>query len=442
MGRGRVAVERWRSTRLSARRSKLPAASAQDQPACVSGVPSGSDTNGTTSIGVPTSASDFWIGRSLASSFGYGARRFSSTANVARTLPSLQVQDGVDLPVVDPLLALDPAHGSAGSLQSGNHVHKHKSQYKHCAYVAANELMAGCGRFYEVAPGCPAKWWLIKLGGGWSTSAPTESPSSRSVRSVRDRPERRAPSYIRRRTRELAVAEIVLELSGSKASESKGRPIHSRRSSCSGWRRVGEDLEQLAVAPRSAAVLGRAGAPAVDARRDCGRRVGGEHLLDRDLVIPAVAEVVRVPERRALAGDRIEAGAPFIPWWFAPVLVGVGIAVARAPDLELVQVVVPPAERRLDDLVEVVERAAPVDEHAAPDRWLGVEQCDLELVHVASCAWRFDRWAGAVRSPGKAITWASGSVPPTTAASVRSGEPSASFPMMRLDMRSESASRS
>ena len=38
----------------------------------------------------------------------------------------LEVQNGVHLPVVDPLLALDPAHASAGSLQSGNHVHKHK----------------------------------------------------------------------------------------------------------------------------------------------------------------------------------------------------------------------------------------------------------------------------------------------------------------------------
>jgi hypothetical protein len=28
---------------------------------------------------------------------------------------------------VDPLLALDPAHASAGSLQSGNHVHKHNA---------------------------------------------------------------------------------------------------------------------------------------------------------------------------------------------------------------------------------------------------------------------------------------------------------------------------
>ena len=43
---------------------------------------------------------------------------------------------------------------------------------------------------------------------------------------------------------------------------------------------------------------------------------------------------------------------------------------------------------------------------------------------------------------GRRSRLASGSVPPRTAARARSGEPSASFPMMRLDMRSESASRS
>ena len=80
-----------------------------------------------------------------------------------------------------------------------------------------------------------------------------------------------------------------------------------------------------------------------------------------------------------------------IPRWFTPVLVGVGNAVARTLDLELVQVVVPPAEGSLDDLVDVVERAATIDEYAAPDRWLGVEQGDLELEHVASSggAWRW-----------------------------------------------------
>src|SRR5690606_25929055 len=129
-----------------------------------------------------------------------------------------------------------------------------------------------------------------------------------------------------------------------------------------GVRWVGKDLEQLAIAPGPATVLWWAGAPAIDARRNGGDAAGGKHLLDSDLVIPAVPEVVGVSERRTLAGDRIEAGALLVARRLAPVLVGIGDAVARAPDLELVQVVVPPAEGGLDDLVHVVERAAAIDE--------------------------------------------------------------------------------
>jgi len=48
-------------------------------------------------------------------------------------------------------------------------------------------------------------------------------------------------------------------------------------------------------------------------------------------------------------------------------------------DLELVQVRVGPAHRRLDVLVELFERAVP-DLDSPPDRRLDVEQRDLELV--------------------------------------------------------------
>jgi hypothetical protein len=52
-------------------------------------------------------------------------------------------------------------------------------------------------------------------------------------------------------------------------------------------RRVGKDGHQVAVTPRSSAVLGRARSSPVDARRHGeGRR---SHLLDEDPVIPAVA---------------------------------------------------------------------------------------------------------------------------------------------------------
>jgi hypothetical protein len=53
--------------------------------------------------------------------------------------------------------------------------------------------------------------------------------------------------------------------------------------------------------------------------------------------------------------------------------------VPLAVDVELVQMVIPPAEGCLDVLVQVCQRAV---RHldAPPDRWLDVEQGDLELV--------------------------------------------------------------
>jgi len=61
-----------------------------------------------------------------------------------------------------------------------------------------------------------------------------------------------------------------------------------------GMRGVGEDREQLPIAPRPTAVLRRAGAPTVDA-------AGTATPLDDDPVVPPVAEVVGVPERGSFA---------------------------------------------------------------------------------------------------------------------------------------------
>src|SRR5262245_44128568 len=56
--------------------------------------------------------------------------------------------------------------------------------------------------------------------------------------------------------------------------------------------RVLDRLHQLLVAPRAAAVLGRARPLPGDAPRVADARLGGEHLLHLDRVLPVVAEVV------------------------------------------------------------------------------------------------------------------------------------------------------
>lgn len=91
------------------------------------------------------------------------------------------------------------------------------------------------------------------------------------------------------------MAQVVVELAGverfrvERAADPHAAFVMLRMS------RVGEDVEQLAVARGPAAVLRWAGAPTANARGhgDLGR---GHHLLDNDLVVPSVAEVVGVSE--------------------------------------------------------------------------------------------------------------------------------------------------
>ena len=79
---------------------------------------------------------------------------------------------------------------------------------------------------------------------------------------------------------EPAVAEIVLELARIERLGIK-RPVEPLAPlGVLGVRWVGEDLEQLAVAPGPATVLWWAGAPAIEARRNGGNAAGGKHLLD------------------------------------------------------------------------------------------------------------------------------------------------------------------
>src|SRR5436190_2457079 len=59
---------------------------------------------------------------------------------------------------------------------------------------------------------------------------------------------------------------------------------------------VGEDLFQLGVAPRASAVFRWASPFGGDQEGIVDRGIGIEDILDEDLVLPAVAEVIRVTE--------------------------------------------------------------------------------------------------------------------------------------------------
>jgi hypothetical protein len=60
-------------------------------------------------------------------------------------------------------------------------------------------------------------------------------------------------------------------------------------------------------------------------------------------------------------------------------VVGVGFAIVGATDDELVEVVIPPAERRLDDMVQVTQGSVTGDQEPPPDGRLAAFQCDLDL---------------------------------------------------------------
>ena len=60
----------------------------------------------------------------------------------------------------------------------------------------------------------------------------------------------------------------------------------------------------------------------------------------------------------------------------------VGVAVAQAADLELVEMRVGPAHRRLQDVVQLGERRVERYDEAAPDRRLDVLQHDVDLDSV------------------------------------------------------------
>lgn len=67
--------------------------------------------------------------------------------------------------------------------------------------------------------------------------------------------------------------------------------------------RIGDGDEELLVAPRAAAVLGRACRLAGEASRHLVDLAAGEDLLDDDVVVPVVAEVVDVAELVAFGGQ-------------------------------------------------------------------------------------------------------------------------------------------
>ena len=158
---------------------------------------------------------------------------------------------------------------------------------------------------------------------------------------------------------------------------------------------VGEDAPEVRVSPGAAAVLWRAGALGDDQDRVGDVRVGVEQVFDDDLVLPVVAEVVGVAEASAEVDELAECDLALV----AEPELGIGVAELLLAEGEHVHVVVLPAERCLEDLVQVIEAGVGAEMQPPPDRRLGhAEQLDLDLhddvVGGAVVAHRGSRCAG------------------------------------------------
>ena len=126
--------------------------------------------------------------------------------------------------------------------------------------------------------------------------------------------------------------------------------------------RVLDGLDEIGVAPNAAAVFGWAGTFSINAKGILLPRLLLRAALEQNLVIPGIAEVVLVDEPEFLAVFRddvaqVRGRGVFVFHLLEVVLHEHGIAVILFADLEVVQVRVGPAHRRLDVFVELVERA-------------------------------------------------------------------------------------
>jgi hypothetical protein len=150
-----------------------------------------------------------------------------------------------------------------------------------------------------------------------------------------------------------------------------------------GMATIGQTLEEASVAVRATDILGWSCTSAVDTSRDARRGFHDQKLLELHKVMPVVTEVVDVHELDLFASAEVEElHLALVVDARVTLELGldeIGIAERQAADLKLVQVVVPPAECSLDDLVQLTEVERARHDQAPPDRWLDLLESDAYL---------------------------------------------------------------
>lgn len=148
--------------------------------------------------------------------------------------------------------------------------------------------------------------------------------------------------------------------------------------------RVGDDFQKVFVATDTANILRWPGTGAVDARCGLRFRIVREELFDRDDMLPMIAKIVEVDHgkpRLALEIDQpnlflVERARAANILHFVEFI---GIAVGKAADAELVQMIVPPIERGLNDEMKLGKIPADRNDHAPPDGRIDASDLEFEL---------------------------------------------------------------
>src|SRR3990170_7921478 len=154
-----------------------------------------------------------------------------------------------------------------------------------------------------------------------------------------------------------------------------------------GMTRVEDDRQEVEVAGRATAVLGRARALAADEPRIANAGLWLEDPLEDDFVTPAVPEVVVVLKRRPRrSADPRDAEPSRVDNLSAEVRVRK--PVDDTTDRELIEVLPAPAHRRLDHCVQPLQADTRRHLDPPPDRRTELEQLDPQLVDRVRVAGR------------------------------------------------------
>jgi hypothetical protein len=146
--------------------------------------------------------------------------------------------------------------------------------------------------------------------------------------------------------------------------------------------RASDPRGQLLIATDPTTVFWRtsAGAAQADRKQKISRK--RHYAFDREVVEPVVTEVVGVLKPAALdEGQLVKGESPRIWDGWVPVI-GVRILVPRTADLKLIQVVILPRHRRLQNAMQSMERARSRNCEPSPDGWLDLGQLHVEKIEA------------------------------------------------------------